>query len=231
MLQFNCPRCGSMIPVLEKHRGKKGQCKNCNGELIVPQADENEDQFLRDCLSDTYSTEKAIQERQDKAAANTRELERNSSPNLVVTGIGGRTVSLRGSSICIRRPGTLMFDETEKLISIRQIAAIEVTPRYLRVILSNSHPNKFKFSLDAGLSDALLKDEHAIVFNGPKDYKKALRLQQFVAEYGEKPARSAPMPPTERSIADQIRELKTMLDDGLITDAEFQAKKKQILGI
>ncbi|WP_053482615.1 SHOCT domain-containing protein [Lysinibacillus sp. FJAT-14745] len=32
-------------------------------------------------------------------------------------------------------------------------------------------------------------------------------------------------------IADEIRELKDLLDDGLITEKEFDAKKKQLLGI
>lgn len=35
----------------------------------------------------------------------------------------------------------------------------------------------------------------------------------------------------EKSVADQIRDLKGLLDDGLITQDEFDAKKKQLLGI
>ena len=228
MFQFNCPHCGAMIRVDEKHRGKKGRCKTCGGEIIVPPSDKEVDEFLRDCLSDTYSTEKAIQERQDKAAANTRELERNAPPSFVVTGIGGRTITVRGSSICIRRPGKWLQDTTEKLIPIRQVTAIEVTERFIRLILPHSKPTNHKFTANAGLWDALLEDELAIVFNGKTDYEQALRLQHYVAEYSEK---SVTVYPAQRSITDQLRELKTMLDDGLITDTEFQAKKRQILGL
>ena len=32
-------------------------------------------------------------------------------------------------------------------------------------------------------------------------------------------------------VADEIRELKDLLDDGILTQDEFDAKKKQLLGI
>ncbi|AVK98993.1 SHOCT domain-containing protein [Lysinibacillus sphaericus] len=32
-------------------------------------------------------------------------------------------------------------------------------------------------------------------------------------------------------VADEIRELKDLLDDGILTQEEFDAKKKQLLGI
>ena len=32
-------------------------------------------------------------------------------------------------------------------------------------------------------------------------------------------------------VADKIRELKDLLDDGILTQDEFDAKKKQLLGI
>lgn len=77
MFQFSCPHCNALIRIDEKHRGKKGRCKACGEGLLVPAASEAADQFLADCLSDSYNTEEASQERQDKAAANTRQLERN----------------------------------------------------------------------------------------------------------------------------------------------------------
>ena len=40
----------------------------------------------------------------------------------------------------------------------------------------------------------------------------------------------APVQPTQ-SVADQIRELKALVDEGILTQEEFEAKKKQMLGI
>ena len=42
------------------------------------------------------------------------------------------------------------------------------------------------------------------------------------------PAPAAPAPPDDIA---QIQQLATMKDQGLLTEEEFQAKKKQILGI
>jgi hypothetical protein len=42
------------------------------------------------------------------------------------------------------------------------------------------------------------------------------------------PAPAAPAPPDDMA---QIQQLATMKDQGLLTEEEFQAKKKQILGI
>ena len=42
------------------------------------------------------------------------------------------------------------------------------------------------------------------------------------------PPPAAPAPPDEMA---QIQQLATMKDQGLLTEEEFQAKKKQILGI
>ena len=72
-----------MIRIDEKHRGKKGRCKTCGEGLLVPPATEEADEFVADCLSDSYNTEEASQERQDKAAANTRQLQRNAPTRVV----------------------------------------------------------------------------------------------------------------------------------------------------
>jgi len=45
---------------------------------------------------------------------------------------------------------------------------------------------------------------------------------------------SAPAGKVEKDmydVADEIRELKDLLDDGILTQEEFDAKKKQLLGI
>ena len=55
------------------------------------------------------------------------------------------------------------------------------------------------------------------------DYAQAAHaMQAAIAAY-----RSAPAAPASQD----LRELKSLLDDGIITQAEFDAKKKQILGL
>jgi len=42
---------------------------------------------------------------------------------------------------------------------------------------------------------------------------------------------AAPKEKVMYNVADEIRELKDLLDDGILTQEEFDAKKKQLLGI
>jgi Short C-terminal domain len=51
---------------------------------------------------------------------------------------------------------------------------------------------------------------------------------------GDPPAAEAPAaaaPPAEPDYTAELEELSTLRDDGVITDADFEAKKKQLLGI
>jgi hypothetical protein len=52
--------------------------------------------------------------------------------------------------------------------------------------------------------------------------------QQAPQQAAPPPAPAAAAPPDDMS---QIQQLATMKDQGLLTEEEFQAKKKQILGI
>ncbi len=42
---------------------------------------------------------------------------------------------------------------------------------------------------------------------------------------------STPMLPTDTSVASQIREFKQLADDGIISPEDYEAKKKQLLGL
>jgi len=59
--------------------------------------------------------------------------------------------------------------------------------------------------------------------------------QQVAAEpqqaYAEPPPAYAEAAPAEPDVADEIRQLGELKDQGLLTEEEFAAKKKQILGI
>jgi cytochrome c-type biogenesis protein CcmH/NrfG len=59
-------------------------------------------------------------------------------------------------------------------------------------------------------------------------------LPPLAGEINTQPAQQAPVTQTETpvaSIKQQLEELKEMQDQGLITEADFEAKKKQLLGI
>lgn len=58
-----------------------------------------------------------------------------------------------------------------------------------------------------------------------------LQAQQQVLAAQQAAAPAGPVPGSLEDQANQIRQLQVMKDQGLLTDEEFQAKKKQILGI
>lgn len=61
----------------------------------------------------------------------------------------------------------------------------------------------------------------------------ANRIKQTFASYFDKPeAPTVQVPvPASVSVADEIRNFKQLMDDGIITAEEFEAKKKQLLGL
>ncbi|MGE5690075.1 MAG: SHOCT domain-containing protein [Pseudomonadota bacterium] len=50
-------------------------------------------------------------------------------------------------------------------------------------------------------------------------------------EYYEPPPAAAPAAPAEPDYTAELQQLAKLRDSGVITDEEFEAKKKQILGI
>lgn len=66
-------------------------------------------------------------------------------------------------------------------------------------------------------------------------WNRDLPTMEKIKEYVEDKLQHKNEPTTiikqEKSVAEQIRELKALLDDGIISQEEFNAKKKQLLGL
>ncbi len=56
------------------------------------------------------------------------------------------------------------------------------------------------------------------------ELQTALQIQDYITHYNAQGSTCVP-------VADEIRSLKGLLDDGILTQEEFDAKKKQLLGI
>ncbi len=79
-----------------------------------------------------------------------------------------------------------------------------------------------------------LKDESVRYFRLSRDSDNGVFLK-WANKHGVK-VEAAKLPETsadetDTSSADEIRKYKELLDDGIITEEEFEAKKKQLLGI
>ena len=95
------------------------------------------------------------------------------------------------------------------------------TTGYMQFILIGSQESK------RGVSGAV-KDENTILFL-KKEQHLMLELKNFI-EYRLVQINERPSNNSSNSV-DEIRKFKQLLDDGIITQEEFDAKKRQLLGL
>lgn len=114
----------------------------------------------------------------------------------------------------------------EKSIPIKSITAVQIkepriTTGYIQFAYSGSSESK-------GGAISAVKDENSILF-AKKELEKAKELKQLIETIQSEVNDSK----AEISVsgADELTKYKQLMDDGVITQEEFEAKKKQILGI
>ena len=79
----------------------------------------------------------------------------------------------------------------------------------------------------------IAEDDNAVIFLGSDKYETALKIQQYIEQKQCGPVSSVPYPQENRnfSAADEIIKFKQLLDSGIITKEEFEAKKRELLNI
>lgn len=113
----------------------------------------------------------------------------------------------------------------EKTIFIKNISAIQVKKSglligYLQFSLKGGVESK------GGVIDAT-KDENTILIGNKKDYLQALEVKEYVENF----ISNNTNPASIKSIPEQIKEYKTLFDDGVLTENEFNTKKNELLGL
>ena len=145
------------------------------------------------------------------------------------------TVRFDGQFVTIAREGRLArmsMGAGEKRIPVSSISAVQMKPAGALVngfiaftISGGSESNKQR----GGRTMAAVQDENSVVFlKGQQPAFEAIRaeIEQAIA------ARYAPQPqqPAGPSAMDQLGQLQQMLGAGMISQAEFEAKRQEILG-
>ncbi|EKO1912189.1 SHOCT domain-containing protein [Clostridium botulinum] len=146
---------------------------------------------------------------------------------LSLKGVNGQ-LELYEDKVIIKRKGILAklsqgFTKGDKTIYLRQIAGIDLKPGgnlvngYIQFTLPGGN-EKTKGAFEA------TQDENSIMFL--KKYNDvAMQIKQKIEELqqqGHNPITSG---------ADELRKYKELMDDGIITEDEFNKKKKELLGI
>lgn len=152
--------------------------------------------------------------------------------SLVLHGGQGKTLFTSRDAIRIvqEHPG----ERRDKSILIRNIAAVEVKKPgafhgFIQFAFAGATPHDSGHTLTGGAFDAA-RDENSVTFAGADDYDLALKIKMFVESWSPADADR----PAERgrpavAVADEVRKLKALVDDGLLTPAEFAAQKTQLL--
>ncbi|MGI8216697.1 DUF4429 domain-containing protein [Bacillus cereus] len=146
-------------------------------------------------------------------------------------GAGKTIVKIEGNFIRLKRKGALNFLnhglDGEKTIDINNMTGIQIkkanffTNGYIQFIFMGSQESK------RGVM-AAATDENTVMFT-----KREQKMAEEIKEYIESILVNKSNPQVAASVsgADEILKYKELLDQGVITEEEFRAKKKQLLGI
>lgn len=146
-------------------------------------------------------------------------------------GINGQ-LELYENMIIIKRKGALSkmtqgFFKGDKTMYLKQISGIQlkhgtiITNGYIQFTLSGGNEST------KGILDAT-KDENTVMFR-KKENDTADKIKSKIEEL--QASINLPQAINPISVADEIKKMKELLDQGIIEQDEFEAKKKQLLDI
>lgn len=138
----------------------------------------------------------------------------------MIISTAGKTVEVSGNIISINESIT----KKQKTIPINSIISVQIKkPGFIGGYLY--------FQTIGGLSNSsmktvndYIKDENAIVLNSKKKYEIALQIKEYIEKI-----QSSSSNINQFSNADELAKYKNLLDEGAITQEEFEKKKKQLL--
>jgi hypothetical protein len=140
---------------------------------------------------------------------------------------GTAIVEVSAKKVTIKHKKGTYHSRKEKDIQTKSITGIQmkepgmILAGHMQIIFSGSGESKGRSTLDAA------KDENTVMFR-KKDYKEFLRCKELIEQYRDEaiPKESS----LQLSIADELKKFADLRDSGVITEEEFSAKKKQLLG-
>lgn len=145
-------------------------------------------------------------------------------------GKQGKTISADENFVTISQK-SIFTGTSDKKIPLRQISSVEVKKPgllagYIQIAEIGASKNK---GFSTGAMQAA-QDENSVLFNWPSDYEAAMKVKTFIEEQMAKMS-SGVQVVQATSAADEITKFKNLLDQGIISAEEFEAKKKQLLGL
>lgn len=144
---------------------------------------------------------------------------------------GKSIIILEDDKITIKRKGFFSLLnyglKGEKTIQISSITGIQLKKSglmngYLQFIVIGSQESK------GGLSSAQ-RDENTVCWVYGKCNKYAEEIKMYIENYNSNKIKNNSVIVTEEDKYDKLKKLKKLLDDGVLTQEEFETEKKKIL--
>ena len=136
----------------------------------------------------------------------------------------GYTLRAEGSNLIVEKK------KSKETYPISKIQSFKITKPSLfggTVVFTTAQASTGGIGLGFGVS-AAVGAEKTFIYK-KSDYEAAQELEKYIATYEESKATASSG--NVVSVVDEIRGLKQLLDEGILTEEEFAAKKKQLLGI
>lgn len=143
-----------------------------------------------------------------------------------------KCLRVQGGTVKIIKKAGLFSAQREKVLPIRNISSVEVKEPgffvgFIQFSIAGGKARDSSYTLTGGSFDAVT-DENSVVFNGKQNYQLAIQIRDYIQQYSQNSGAGADQ---SCSAADEIRKLKSLLDDGILTNDEFESKKKKLLAI
>jgi Short C-terminal domain len=143
------------------------------------------------------------------------------------------TLIVQPTKVILKYGKFLGSGKGEKEIRIKSITGMQIKKPglmagYIQFAFSGGKEQNGRSVLDA------TKDENTIMCNSKSQYEGFLTAKELIEKYQDELDKGTSSTTTvlnEVSAADEIKKLAELRDSGILTEEEFSAKKKQLLGI
>lgn len=176
--------------------------------------------FLPLAISKSVKENKKIREIKEKIDSG--EISLIWAPNSLIECVGGSFITANDNGIIVKTP------DTEKTISYRNIVSIDLSnngDNYCKITISTSMANTSSLNIGYGIS---VSSGASVVV---QCYRAEDALIEGLKNYVIQKISNVDGNIIQKTESEQIRELAELLKDGLISESEFEQKKKSILGI
>lgn len=116
---------------------------------------------------------------------------------------------------------------TRKVLQITQLSQVEVESSRINLFIGSGVTRGTVKGTTLALTDKALP-HHTLKFN-PKDIEVVQKAQEYISNYTSNPSSSASQVAPAQSVADELLKLKGLVDADIITQEEFEHKKRILL--